>query len=161
VRINKERPADPRRDLWAERHYLKIYLAARFSRLTEVDAHRGVLEAAGFEIVSRWHSEQKGQPTDGAMRNHSAEENAEFAERDLEDVRRADALVLFTESPESRWPRGARHVEYGAALAWGKKLILIGPRENVFHWLLPDSALFPTARALAESYSLGGTRWNS
>ena len=31
--------------------------------------------------------------------------------------------------------RGGRHAEFGIALALGKRVIVIGPRENVFHAL--------------------------
>lgn len=36
-----------------------------------------------------------------------------------------------------RASRGGRHVEFGMALALGKRVIVVGPRENVFH-LLPE-----------------------
>jgi hypothetical protein len=35
----------------------------------------------------------------------------------------------------SRYARGGRHVEFGVAVASGKRLIVIGYRENVFRWL--------------------------
>ena len=31
--------------------------------------------------------------------------------------------------------RGGRHVEFGLALAAGKRLCIVGPRENIFHFL--------------------------
>ena len=37
--------------------------------------------------------------------------------------------------------RGGRHVEFGMGWAWGKRLIVVGPRENVFH-LLPTVEQF-------------------
>ena len=41
----------------------------------------------------------------------------------------------FTEPPQSVYARGGRHVEFGVAVSSGKRLIVIGYRENVFHWL--------------------------
>ena len=135
---------------------MKVYLAARFSRRDELEQEaRPVFEAAGWTVISRWHREQTSAPIDGAMANHSAADNAEYAQRDLEDVQACDALVLFTEAPESAWPRGARHVEYGYALALGKSVYLIGPRENVFHWLLPDSAVSVSVDALIRVFEGG------
>ena len=132
---------------------MKVYIASRFSRIHEAEhVVRPALEAAGWTVTSRWHREQASQPIDGAMAHHTAEENRFFASRDLEDVDAADALVLLTEEPESCWPRGARFVEYGYALAKGKVLILVGPRENVFHWLLPDSAVFASIQDLVNCF---------
>ena len=33
------------------------------------------------------------------------------------------------------WARGGRHVEFGMAIAAQKRIVVIGPRENIFHWL--------------------------
>jgi len=44
-------------------------------------------------------------------------------------------LLFFSEPPDSHSKRGGRHVEFGLALAWGKRLMIVGPRENVFHCL--------------------------
>lgn len=43
--------------------------------------------------------------------------------------------MFFSEPPDSHSKRGGRHVEFGMALAWGLRLIVIGQRENVFHCL--------------------------
>ena len=43
---------------------------------------------------------------------------------------------VVTEPPrEPSSSRGGRHVEFGIALARSKRLIVVGHRENVFHWL--------------------------
>lgn len=55
------------------------------------------------------------------------------AEQDVEDVATADLVIVFT-SPEGS-SRGGHHVEFGLALGLRKKLIVIGPRQSVFHWL--------------------------
>jgi hypothetical protein len=136
---------------------MKVYIAARFSRRDEAECIvRPQLEHLGWRVVSRWHRAQATEPLNGAMANHTAAQNKAFALRDLEDVAVADALVLLTEAPESAWPRGARHVEYGYALAVGKALFLVGPRENVFHWILPDSAVFATVEDLVSCFEVEG-----
>jgi hypothetical protein len=56
----------------------------------------------------------------------------------------ADAVIIFTEIPNTILATGGRHVEFGLALAQGKRVIIVGPRENVFHYLLPDSQVFAT-----------------
>lgn len=58
-----------------------------------------------------------------------------FATEDVADVLAADTLVAFTEPPRASASRGGRHVELGLALAAGKHVVVIGPRENVFCWL--------------------------
>jgi hypothetical protein len=55
---------------------------------------------------------------------------------DLEDVRRASICLAFTEPREESKPgRGGRHTELGIALALGLHVMLVGPREHVFHCL--------------------------
>jgi hypothetical protein len=44
--------------------------------------------------------------------------------------------------PNTILATGGRHVEFGLALAQGKRVIIVGPRENVFHYLLPDAQIF-------------------
>jgi hypothetical protein len=50
-------------------------------------------------------------------------------------VNGADVVINFTEPPRSKANRGGRHVEYGIALAKGLRVIVVGYRENIFHWL--------------------------
>ena len=54
---------------------------------------------------------------------------------DFEDVRHADVCVAFTEAPDEAQGRGGRHAELGIALGLGHRVIVIGPREHVFHCL--------------------------
>lgn len=114
---------------------MKFYLAARFSRNPEMRGYRDQLVAIGHTVTSRWIDglhETKG--SDDAA--YTTEELGVFAREDLEDVFAADVMIAFTEQP--RVPlasRGGRHVEFGAAIAAKKNLVVIGPRENVFHSL--------------------------
>lgn len=94
----------------------KLYLAARFSRREELTDYARQLEAAGWEVTSRWLGQST--PSNGLMSNCSAEENQTYAECDLEDVATADGLAV------------------------------VGPRENIFHWLLPDYAMHESIEAL-------------
>src|SRR5260370_9542714 len=67
-----------------------------------------------------------------------------IARQDCEDLMAADAVIIFTEIPNTILATGGRHVEFGLALAQGKRVTIVGPRENVFHYLLPDSQIFAT-----------------
>jgi hypothetical protein len=67
---------------------------------------------------------------------------APFALADLEDLRKADTLIAFTDASD-RYSSGGRHVEFGVAVERGMEIYVIGPRENVFY-ALPEVNWFPT-----------------
>lgn len=113
---------------------MKIYLCSRYSRRDEMREVRAVLARAGHEVTSRWldtewnETEREGQVYSSAA---PPEYRQQYAVADLEDVAAADCLIAFTEPPRSGG-RGGRHVEFGAALALGKRVVAIGFRENLF-----------------------------
>ena len=101
---------------------MKIYLSARFGQAEEMRNVRAELTKLGHTVTSRW--------IDGLLK-----ENAEAARQDLEDIRQADAVLLFTDHTPSY--EGGRHFETGYAYAAGKPIVIVGPRLNIFHYL-PD-----------------------
>ena len=101
---------------------MKVYLAALFSRRAEMETYANKIAENGHEITARWV--YGGE--DGLSRT-------EIALMDIEDVDRADAIISFTHPRGTMTTGGGRHVEFGYALAKGKKLIVIGAYENVFH----------------------------
>lgn len=109
---------------------MKIYLASRYSRLSEMRGYRAELESAGHVVTSRW-----------VNGNHEGDNAVRFAQEDYDDLLESDCVVSFTQSPDSSTSRGGRHVEYGIALARGKRVIVVGYRENVFHHL-PEVEFF-------------------
>ena len=123
-----------------------IYLAARYSRLGELQGYAYDLRAIGHRVHARWLLGDH-QIHEGADKVESALvsvpiEGRPFAEDDYEDVYNADMLIAFSEAPRTGGAsRGGRHVELGLALAWGKEVVVVGPRENVFH-TLPEVAHF-------------------
>lgn len=101
---------------------MKIYLAAMYSRREEMEKIAEIINKSHHEVVARWvYGGEEGLTRD------------QIAELDLEDVDRADAVVSFTHPRGTLTPNGGRHVEFGYGLAKGKRMILIGPPENVFH----------------------------
>jgi nucleoside 2-deoxyribosyltransferase len=59
---------------------------------------------------------------------------AAAAATDLQELSAADAFVAITEGADApKFGRGGRQVEFGAALALGKRMLVIGPVEHVFH----------------------------
>lgn len=126
-----------------------VYLASRYERREELCGYRASLEALGHVVTSRWLNgthqltnegkrlgdagvaliEAPSDATRDALR-------AEFAQQDLADIRRADIVMSFTDPKEAGklYARGGRHVEFGYALALPRRQMLVGPRENLFHW---------------------------
>lgn len=111
---------------------MKFYLAARYSRRLELVEHRAFIESKGGEVTSRW-LDGNHQIADGDEADAKAARR--FAVEDVEDVLAADYLIAFTEEPRATSSRGGRHVELGLALGADKRVIVVGPRENVFTWL--------------------------
>lgn len=127
---------------------MKIYLAARYSRRVELCGYRETLLRSGHIVTSRWLNGEHQLSRDGLKLGAVGEEYVEagsdqeaaalrqfFAREDMEDVRAADLVIAFTEAPRAETSRGGRHVELGMALAWDKRIFIVGPRENVFCWL--------------------------
>jgi len=100
----------------------KIYIAAMFSQRAAMEIIADELKGYGFEIVARWV--YGGE--DGLSRE-------QIALTDIADVDACDTLVAFTQCRGTMHTGGGRHVEFGYALAKGKKIIVIGDRETVFH----------------------------
>lgn len=97
---------------------MKIYLAASHPRKEEIIKLAQQLEERNFEIVSFWHLEDKPDYRSG-----------ERAMRDQSAIQQCD---LFVELIGDDMSKGGRHCELGIALAWNKKIILIGDSENEF-----------------------------
>lgn len=122
---------------------MRIYLAARYSRNAEMREFRGRLEIEGHEVTSRWIDQHGGDVLESFVAqklNSDPEHCAHYAKVDLDDLTAADWVVSFTSS--NGGGKGGRHIEFGVALALGKRLFLVGPRENVFH-TLPQVEHFP------------------
>jgi nucleoside 2-deoxyribosyltransferase len=108
---------------------MRLYLAARLSLAPVMNEATAFFERYGHVVTSRWHRRGTTEPQ-GAGRSSLL---AQFAAEDLADIDSADAVVLFTEA--GKHFAGGRHVEAGYALGRGKRLIIFGPRENIFYHL--------------------------
>lgn len=135
---------------------VRIYLASRYSRRLELCEYRNQLKELGFDVQSRWldgkhQLDNVGKPIgdDGEALveegecERAAKLRSEFAQDDWEDVNAAQIQINFTEPPRSSANRGGRHVEFGIALAKGARVIVVGYRENIFHWL-PEVEFYET-----------------
>lgn len=100
----------------------KVYLAGRYSRREELWDYAQLLESMGYEVTSRWlHGEEDGKTKE------------EIAIMDYFDCIAADIILSFTESPDVKHAQGARHAEFMLGYERGKRCVLIGPREIIFH----------------------------
>lgn len=104
----------------------KIYIAASYPRKAEALDVAAKMKAMGYCVVSSWLYENEGyhgEDIDVRMRAS--------ARRDLQEIQECDMLVSLVGDDQTH---GGRHSELGVALALGKIVIIIGAREQVFHW---------------------------
>lgn len=133
---------------------MKIYLAARYSRNEEMRGVRDVLEGIGHTVTSRWIDCHAGKYLTSFTPEHlnsDPEYCARLGLHDIEDIDAADMVISFTDAAGGG--KGGRHVEFGYALAQpSKRVVLVGPRENIFH-TLPRVEHFASWTGLAVSLS--------
>jgi nucleoside 2-deoxyribosyltransferase len=88
-----------------------------------------VLKSAGHSVVSTWHDEDF-LPTS----EHTRAECWEIAERDVNQVRESDAVVLVA-GPDKY--SGGKFVEAGIAIGLNKVVVVLGRRENMLLYYPP------------------------
>jgi len=107
---------------------------ARYSRHEEMQDVAKNLIALNHVVTSRWiwgdHRAHDSAIGTGTITNIERT----IATNDVTDLYQADCAIGFSEA--LRTPtRGGRHVELGLALAWRKRIIIVGGHEHVFHTL--------------------------
>lgn len=112
---------------------MSFYLAAQFSWKDSIAAKKKQLEQLGFKVTSTWTDEVADPKC--SLKDFSGDYHKEMADRDLREINEADVLVAFSVDPDTLTRRGGRHVEFGYALGKGKSVVVVGPRENIFHHL--------------------------
>lgn len=105
---------------------MKIYIASRYQ--SEAKYVADVVERAGHTVTSSWVKEKNY----GSIISPQGKRKASGI--DLREIDAADCVVLLTQ-PKNEFTTGGRHVEFGYGLARGKRLFVIGERENIFHFL--------------------------
>lgn len=99
-----------------------VYIAAPYELREEAQAAMHALTARGHHVTSQW------------LRIHDTLTDA-HARKDLRDIHAATVLLVLNPEPFRQAGTGGRHVELGYALAHGKRIIVVGPRTNIFHYL--------------------------
>lgn len=122
------------------------YFASRYSRRLELCGYRDELTAARGRrdavVTSRWLDAHGGQVLTTAPPSELNADPARwwpYAHADLSDLEAADVLVSFL-GPGGK---GGRHIEHGYAMGLGRRIVIIGDRENVFH-CDPETEHYPT-----------------
>jgi nucleoside 2-deoxyribosyltransferase len=111
---------------------LKVYVAARYGRKEEARKISTALESYGFHVVSTWTKEE--YPPSITLDELNPETLREIANKDIEEIRSCDALVLLSDGQKTGVPRGGKHVEFGIAMALRKKIYVLGEAENIFQY---------------------------
>ena len=127
---------------------MKVYLASRFTNRNFVKAFaskvltmRCTARDPHIEFVQTWTEEPVLTVMESGLQK-------ELAYRDLHDLDEADAIFILTEGCEL--VPGGMHFEAGYAYASGKRIVVIGPRVNVFYHL-GDVEWYPSVQAFLES----------
>lgn len=118
---------------------MKVYLAAKYSRMEELRVYRDELQSLGHVVTSQW-LDGNHEPADESDPTNA--ELAHFAIEDINDIDRSDWVVCFTGGDKST----GRNIEFGYAFGRGASrhlLAIVGPRESVFHHL-PNVTVFDT-----------------
>ena len=110
---------------------MRVYLAAKFQAGPVMREWRDMLTGNGIEVTSRWFNGTH-EPHD---RGHEDAQRDGFAREDLEDIDKADVLVAWNPADHHGTGSGGRHVEVGYAIGTHKPVVVVGARENVFHYL--------------------------
>jgi hypothetical protein len=141
--------------------FTRVYLASWFETKEARHKERQDLADAGIGCTSRWLDEKPFDPENPRYAEKDATGNSGFtkfledtAEMDIADVIDCDVLVLFTtdKNETDRAHTGGRHFEAGFKYAMfyfslclrelrapyfvkETRVITVGPRENVFHFM--------------------------
>ncbi len=105
-----------------------LYVAASFEQVDHVRDLRARLSDY-VDITSTWCDEPPMVNND--PRNEPREMRTRGNE-DYLDIQRSDMVAILTDVPSTS---GGFHTELGIALALDKRLLLVGPRLNVFHFM--------------------------
>ena len=120
---------------------MKIYLAGHYSRKEEIKRASLDLKYVGIPVVSTWYFERIRPGV--SMCELSETFLCHAARRDKAELRRATHFVLFSVGPDTCFTRGGHCWENGYAYALGLRVVIVGPRQHIFHYL-PGHKRFDT-----------------
>ena len=127
---------------------MRVYLASGFRQRFVLRRAAVWLMAHGHEIVSTWiWIEERPSREDLDFGTFARE----IAEKNLCELWQADIVIVDADgiAPDNS---GGVHTELGFAIGARKRIILVGPKGNTFHWLR-EIEKFPTWLALFRGFS--------
>ena len=110
---------------------MRIYIAASYPRKDEAIRLSTALSNKKNNIVSSWLFANEEGYSINENKEDKIKRMRKCAIRDLKEIKYCDMLVCFT---GDNLTHGGRHTELGAALALGKRVVIIGKEESVFHY---------------------------
>ena len=113
----------------------KIYIAGWFGSQARLKIEQDKLIWLGHIIVSSWLQEKTADPTKITTYDLLPDSNQLLAAKDFWEIDESDLFIIDTIDVSDR---GGREVELGYAIARKIPVVLIGPKRNVFHYLLRD-----------------------
>lgn len=127
---------------------IEVYIAGRWEDRERIIDIKAALETnKDIRVISSWLT-----PSDNitmAELHHQPTRAAGLALKDVEEVGRAHVFVAFNPKDAHRSGTGGRHTEFGMALAMAKRIVYVGDRENLFHFLPAVRILQPGERLAA------------
>jgi nucleoside 2-deoxyribosyltransferase len=127
---------------------MKIYVASRFKNrdLVKSFVAKVLTMRPKKELVVRFTQTWPDEPVLDGLSYYDAQR---IAYRDIMEIDEADTLVVLTEQCEL--VPGGMHFETGYAWARGHRIIVIGPRVNVFQ-SIGGIEWYPTVAAFLEDH---------
>jgi hypothetical protein len=108
-------------------------MAAAYSRKFEIQEYAKQADRCGILVGAEWLKEVASP--DSKLNESIPAQLAIYAQQDWWDIGACDVFVFWAEPEDKPLPRGGRHFEMGVAAALGKKILVVGEPENVFHYL--------------------------
>ena len=107
------------------RKRLTVYLAGSWTQREKLRVIRAQLDTLGLHVRSQWLDFNCG---------YYDQDFRVEAERDYNDIRRSDFLILDTDDIDTK---GGRDWEAGYATGIGKRVLRVGPVITPFHAVIP------------------------
>lgn len=126
----------------------KVYLAAPFEERAVMMELKDQLNRRGVIVTSTWLTDADGNTANMAAIADKHNECRMRATKDYEDIDAADVFILWKPKYLHKKPTtGGHQVETGYAQAKGKPIVIVGARENVFHYrhgvtVVPENDLY-------------------
>jgi nucleoside 2-deoxyribosyltransferase len=108
---------------------VKIYIAHNYSARILLRDTVSILQKMGHQVASQWITDDAHEGV-----NHEA------ARMDLDDIDRADALLLFVDQIGDTSGKG-KYIEMGYAMGTHKPVILIGKDDGCVFYHLADCGM--------------------